>query len=696
MKSLKRLNSNFNGFTLLELALVALLLSIALLPILQMKGAQTANTDFVSIASSNKYNRRLAEAAVSVLSLVAAKDPSVGLDWARLPKGYANTYNCSHLTPGGCGGLPPDSLCTSTGCKYVNGSFNSPFKLFILETTYRRGSSLSQFVDEKGNVSSVPGPSNQLLPIGFRSFQISIQLQDPAHPNTPAYTLIANVPIRTGESINPNFGKVGVEFVADVSGSMQRNDVFPSGCCYAGGAYWSIGPVSAWTGSPFLKNRYAIDGATVSTAPGVRLNPWDDAQLDLVYGSLSDDPLTPYDDRYPAANVLGLMAYCSPYNYRADGVTPNPSLTSIPRMSDFFLDSALGGNPTINSMLPPQDPIYHLCLTKQATYSPGVPGSNYSLLPYLRSGTNPSYTYLMPFTGGTRTNDDLLNQKMSRIEAMRSALLASLVQLENTPIVINNDVLEMGLMTFGYASAVSEKSPLLAPVLGSTLSEGGTPPDPNHRYFADLRKRMLSINRVGSMQPISADGNTATAPSIAYAAQLLCNKGETYSDKVILFLTDGEPTEDRNSGFSNNYPGSLPAGTFATNPDLEPNLKIKRIYSLVKALADGKFMSVYSPTLSDGAPNPGYYPEYGLPNTAPGGNCSSLSNPKFKLYTASMLMGPTTQGGVFLTNVASKAGTTPFFANTVTAMRPMFDALVYNIILAVQQAQFKRAYQPPA
>ena len=678
---------------------MALLLSIALLPILQLKGSQTSSTDFVSIASSNKYNRRLAEAAVSVLSLVAAKDPSVGVDWARLPKGYANNYSCAHLTPGGCSGLPAGSLCTSTGCKYVNGSFNSPFKLFILETTYRRGSGFNQFVDEKGNIFATAGPSSQLLPIGFRSFQVSIQLQDPAHPNTPAYTLIANVPIRTGESINPNFGKVGVEFVADVSSSMWRNDYFSLGCCFANGINWNAGPVSGTVASPFLKNRYAIDGAAVSTAPGVRLNPWDDSQLDLVYGSLSDDPTTPYDDRYPAANVLGLMAYCSPYNKREDGTTLNPSLTSVPSMSDFFYASALGGDPNpivFGYSISPQDAVYHLCLTKQATYNPGIAGSSYSLLPYFRSGTYPNYTYPIPFTGGIRTNDDLLNQKMSRVEAMRSALLASLVQLENTPIVINNDVLEMGLMTFGYARAVGEQSPLLAPVAGSTLSEGGTPPDPSHKYFADLRKKMLSINRVGSMQPISANGNTATAPAIAYAAQLLCNKGETYSEKVILFLTDGEPTEDRNSGPSNNYPGFLPAGTFATNPDLETNLKIKRIYSLVKALADGKFVSVYSTTLSDGTPNPGYYPEYGLPNTAPGGNCSSLSNPKFKLYAASMLMGPTTQGGVFLTNVASKAGTTPFFANTVTAMRPMFDALVYNIILAVQQAQFKRAYQPPA
>lgn len=207
---------------------------------------------------------------------------------------------------------------------------------------------------------------------------------------------------------------------------------------------------------------------------------------------------------------------------------------------------------------------------------------------------------------------------------------------------------------------------------------------------------MLSINRAGSYFPISSGGLTATAPSIAYTAQLLCNKGESYSEKIILFLTDGEPYYDSNNGPGNIYTGTLPAGTFATNPDLESNLKIKRIYSLVKALAEGKFVSVYSLTLSDGQPNPGYYPEYGLPNTAPGGNCSSLTNPKFQIYTASMLMGPTTQGGVFLTNVASKAGTTPFFANTVTAMRPMFDGLVYNIILAVQQAQFKRAYQPPA
>ncbi|MBY0450990.1 MAG: hypothetical protein K2X01_10240 [Cyanobacteria bacterium] len=673
------------GMGLIEVALVVLIISLAILPMLSMKGLNTANVADISLVGGNRSDRRELEALLTIYARLMSQDPTIGVNFAALPLGYYGTKDCGDASPMG-------------GCTYTNGGWSSKYKIYLEETTYRKpqGQAANRIEKEDGTRQIYsPGDtvvnSARALPQGFRMFSVSILF--PKSGNVMA----ANLPITTTPPSAPVIGKVGVVFVVDISGSMTGND---NNNAQAMGI--NPGFPGGTLASPFMNNRYPIWGNTVD--PSISLNPWDDSQLDIVYGALSNDLNTPYDDRYPQAGILGLPGTtgdpngCNPYQYQLVGppLVPNPDL---PRMHQLFYFSSLNAEPNPVSPIvynwgdapfygPGQnDFIYHLCMPKSANYAynsladTSGTRTNYNL-PYLR---NYPITAVNFPTGANATNDALLTQKLSRMEAVRSGLLASLVKIENTPAIMSDSMLDIAMYTFDSAFDYNSATdtgfaglllPPESPKLGNqiTTDTGGGSPIANRKYYENARKRFLGFNRRMQFKAILARSATGTRPAIAAGAQALCNMGDTYSDRIMVLMTDGEPNYLNGGGGPDGY---------------------ETMYQLGEALRNGSFTGTNSPVLSDGTtPNPGYFGG-SLPAVASMQTVPTCAGKRFKTYVINILRPPGSSGYNFLNTYATRSGGVIFNANRITDLKPMFDAIVYQVIVAVQQAQMSRAYAPP-
>ena len=649
------------GMGLIEVALVAVIISLAILPMLSLKGNNTANVGDISLVGGNRSDRRELEALLTIYARLMSQDPTVGVDFAALPLGYFGTKDCGDASPMG-------------GCTYTNGGWSANYKIYMEETTYRKPQGLpANRIETENGTRQIYSPgdtvvnSARALPQGFRMFSVSIIF--PKSGNVMA----ANLPITTAPPSAPVIGKVGMVFVVDISGSMVGND---------------RGDYNYWT---ILKNRYRIWGNTVD--PAISLNPWDDSKLDLVYGGLNDDPNTPYDDRYPQAGVLGLPGIigsgdidaCNPYDVKvSDGVTANPNIAA---MQKFFVDAAIGNvhpdsgisyyNRRFQSDYYGADAVYHLCMPKSATYSYNTAATFH--FPYLRNPALDGTDYDMDQEANfpispNNTNDAMLSQRMNRMEAVRSGLLASLVKIENTPAIMSDNMLDIALFNFDDQFSSPPAGLILppeSPKLGNliTTDTGGGSPIPSRKYYERARKLFLSYNRqmvTGQMGPRAFTG---TRPAIAAAAQALCNMGDAYSDRIMVLMTDGEP-----NSYSYDY---------------------EQIYRLGESLRNGSFTGTNSPFLSDGStPNPGYF-GVELPVVAAMQAVPTCAGKRFKTYVINILRPPGSSGYTFLNTYATRSGGQIFNANKITDLKPMFDAIVYQVIVAVQQAQMSRAYAPP-
>jgi hypothetical protein len=309
-------------------------------------------------------------------------------------------------------------------------------------------------------------PSRQSMPGGNHYYNAVLNVWDGPSKTTPLLTL------PTAFYWNENSGsakssRTGIVIVLDTSYSMT-----------AAASENASDPVSLDKdlASPYLKYRYKDPSISFSPDPSIDLGDLrDNRNLDIVSLLDNDDPNTEWDDRYLAPNVMGTK----------DCDTNNSNYNSA-FWSSLWNFSSKKTQDSNNA----KDTVKILCGLN------GAPGKTWS---------------------------DVLNKKLSRIEAARSSLLSFLVSLEANPDLFQS--IRLGFITFGDSAK-------------TRMSLHGV--DSNNQFY-ELRRLLSWINRAGPGL-IAADGNSTNIYDALQKGADLLYSDPNLDSRIIFFVGDGRPT----------------------------------------------------------------------------------------------------------------------------------------------------------
>jgi hypothetical protein len=516
LKSLKRLPDHTTmrhrrhafGLSLVELALVMVIISLALVPVVQMVNG--------SRSQSGEGTAERVTALKSKEAIVANSLAEEALS------GNFSRFNCDG------GGNPlafdPASDLPTSGNSRTYGR--------CTDTTYATP------LYYQWSLVNAPG-----MPKQNEYYQAALNIYAQPTDGQPTLTLPINFFRNTG-SYAQTQQRTGVMLALDVSGSMVWgvSTGFPGGINptilnpAAGVDYadtYCHGPNCL--GSPFMFYRYdrmrfagntwgvAFNPASVpGMLPGTKrawLNMWDNSELDLSYGQsiqppaspdFSDpDAITPNNEKFPYATATvndptwgnGLLGIGN----CATAATDNAFWTSNPNLIHTFMPQAR--TTRYDMANPPEgnfgrDLIVRLCNRKTST-----------------ADWNTS-----------------LNTAMSRIEAARTGMLSLLISLEANPVVTSS--VEMGFVPWSNVANAGYEVPL-----ASAVTVPGVP----GLHFRSMRERLLWVNRADPANPNSvlpvplntASGATHIRNGLEAAYQRLM--GRNYDRRIIVLLTDGAP-----------------------------------------------------------------------------------------------------------------------------------------------------------
>jgi hypothetical protein len=262
----KKPKAALRGFSLLEISITLLFLSIALVPVVQFLGNHSVGgaANGESMTQASRQNSRVSSAANALAERALAGDPNHGIN--TLP---------------GLGGV-----LTTNRRQFTDDYNQNVWYRWVLRDVTR--------LDDG---SSVAG--------GNRLVQATLQVYESATATNPEM----NIPLyiyRQPSSVEENpIPRVGILVVQDMSGSMTMagEDEYPPVIKAHNG---SRGVVLA---SPYL--RYRFDAATVPA--NLRLDLFDDKQFDSVAVAYSrrnasgqapdPNPDTPFYENYPQRNI---------------------------------------------------------------------------------------------------------------------------------------------------------------------------------------------------------------------------------------------------------------------------------------------------------------------------------------------------------------------------------------------------------
>lgn len=502
--AIRRLRYAASGLSLVELALVMVIISLALAPVVQMVNG--------SRSQSGEGTAERVTALKSKEAIVANSLAEEALS------GNFSRFNCDS------GGNPlafnPATDLPTSGGNRTYGR--------CTDNTYATP------VYYQWALTNVTG-----MPRQNEYYQAALNIYAQPSASQPVLTLPINFFRNTG-SYNQTRQRTGVMIALDVSGSM----LWGQSTGYPGG----IGLVAPNAlGSPFMFYRYDRMrftgngwGVTFNPAsvPGMLagskrawLNMWNNQELDLSYAQSIQPPVspdasdpdlsTPNNEKFPYANsvindplwgssLLGTGNCATDPNNTAFWTSDvNLIHTFVPQARNARYDLS---NPTQNSF--GRDLIARLC-TRKTSFADW---------------------------------DTSLETAMSRIEAARTGMLNLLVSLEANPTVTSS--IDLGFIPWSNVANTAYQVPL-----EQAVAVPGVP----GMHFKEIREMLLWVNRADPASPTSsmpvplntASGATNIRNGLEFAYQQLMS--QSYNRRIIVLLTDGAPNP--NSG--NNTPAAL-------------------------------------------------------------------------------------------------------------------------------------------
>gem|GEM_PF-2214975 len=554
------------GISLLEMAMVMVVVSVALLPIMQtLNGARVKSGGGANEMSGpadrmTGYKSKEALMANTLIEQALAGD-------------YGN-FNCG---PAGSNTFNPDTDFPAAGTKKIfnrctNSSYNQP--MYYQWTMY-----------------SVALPEQ----LQNQYYRASLNVYNQASGGTPLLTLQTNF-FRNKGAYSTGNNTTGIMLALDNSGSMSSAKIENAGLqSYDGIA------------SPFMFYRYIPNGQTLSLFEGTNytnnfngtnysvnfpankvpgsapigtytaaslggpgktvLDKWDNTQLDIGLAQAINTTTPPFRPDFSDPNPATVANDKFPYSRTHNVLLGQPG---DPIWGQGIL--GIGNCSALNlGLLLPDE----LTFTK-ANDNNGLAldkNMKYTFLPEARDdirgllGGNPiggRITISQLCQPKTSTNDwkDTLNTYMSRFEAARSGALTMLLTLEQSPSVAST-------MQFGFFpwNAGVDARHLVSPESPVQVAAAND----NKLHFVNMRDKLLWVNRAdpsnsNSQKPVRTGGGTGISCAIDYGRQQLL--AQDYGHRILVLMTDGFP---QNSGCANNTTSALPnyvKNTIGTNaPD---------------------------------------------------------------------------------------------------------------------------------
>lgn len=485
------LRNSQSGLSLLELAIVMVFISLALIPIVRMTGGPTSSDGNAAQITGTKNKEALL--ANTMINKVLAGDYS----------NFKCGGNGSPLSFNPQTELPQGTQVASFGrCQSANGNNPLYYEWKVLNLTASN--------------------NKQALPSQNQYFQATFRITDAR--NNDLLTMPVNFFHNFGAFEQPNT-QTGVMLSMDISGSMAyyAKNLIPyfsgSNNSYYQGIFYS---------SPYMFYRYknfptsSNWGSFPANPPNqVVLNMWDDSQLDLSTGKQiagsspagkDPNPETPYNEAFPFSQVT---AANPAFGQWGSGVLGSGDCTSN--------NDAIWSNDR---------------------------NLRYTFLPYPIDNTNNSrniVNQLCRQKASTADWSNTINQNLSRIEAARTAALSLLLNLESTPSVAQS--IEMGFIPWDHYAHTQQMVALeKASVIPGV-------PGVHFRNMRDrllwINRADPASNTSGN--PVVASGATSIYEGVEYARRQLLAKN--FDRRIIVLLTDGDPYPESGLNTKANLPG---------------------------------------------------------------------------------------------------------------------------------------------
>jgi type II secretory pathway pseudopilin PulG len=263
MKAFKSISppSRVKGLSLIELGVVMVIISLALVPLVQMIGGPNSQGGQGNAQRLNALRSKEMVLANALIERALSSD--------------FGAFNCNN-------GFDPATSLPTTG-----QTVNLPAGNRCTDNTYNDPLYYQWTVRNADN-------SNAIVPTGNHYYQVVLNVWNQPTGGAPLLTLPTTVFWNEAGSTS-GVNTTGIAIVQDISGSMVwgSSDGTP-GSVNSGGA-----------ASPYLKYRYT-DPAYPAYTPDLPLDINDNTQLDVVSSHWSDEPQTPWDDQYIHPGILGI------------------------------------------------------------------------------------------------------------------------------------------------------------------------------------------------------------------------------------------------------------------------------------------------------------------------------------------------------------------------------------------------------
>lgn len=250
------------GLSLIELALVMVIVTIALVPVIRMVGGPNSSS------GQGNATRVVGLRSKEILLANSLLERALSSDLQVLSCGNSFNPLTSLPTVGQSTDFPTGSRCT-------DNTYNQPL---YYQWTVRN-------MDASGSD----------IPMGNHYYTSTLNVWDKPSGGTPLITLPTFLFWNESGTLATS-NSTGIVVVLDSSGSMT-----------AGQIETAFAPRGAGnSASPFLKYRYADPAIGYNPPASIALNINNNAQLDVVSALNADDPDTPWDDRYIKPGILGI------------------------------------------------------------------------------------------------------------------------------------------------------------------------------------------------------------------------------------------------------------------------------------------------------------------------------------------------------------------------------------------------------
>jgi uncharacterized protein YegL len=494
------------GLGLVEVALLLMMASLALVPIVQMLG-KSGGQNGSSVVTLNRQRTRELVAANNIMERAMAGEIlsfNVGSTNALYNSAGSNQFDLDEVPVSGQAGFVKYYPSQTTTYNYGDETqgVRLKYRWTLKDVSHERdvkdvpasGKCTSNF-----NVydADTNGCWNLVTPKGNRIVLATLDVFDSNATSTsaPSYTFSTFL-FAKGTVEATEVDRVGLGLILDVSGSMAWFKIPPDANTLYENNYETIT-------SPFLKDRYHREGSLGDGLEAKHVKLFDDRYLDIVWAKPTDDTSTPYNETFMSPGVLGTKP-CGEF------LTENLNTST---------DSGRGETNGINWFV----------LRKNKNDN-----TNYTH----------TYRYMCENLGKTTNywNTEVV-PRITRIEAARSAMLGFLVALEEDLDLIKN--MEMGFVTFSDGSKVE------VPLESAQMTEDPAQLNALRPRFKANRDKFVWINRFDAKYPknsdkskrrsIVASGGTNTRKGMeSMVAELL--KKTNLTQKFIILLTDGDPT----------------------------------------------------------------------------------------------------------------------------------------------------------